>query len=86
MLHKLSEEEATGLLIDVPNWPTQTWWPYLMKMLIDFRLLLPGMDNTLYLPAKPGNPVGTQKQYHTPITRNGEHSAVQGMPVPFQHL
>ena len=65
MLHKLSKEEATGLLIDVPNWPTQTWWPYPMKMLIDFPLLLPGMDNMLYLPAQLGNPAGTQKQYHT---------------------
>jgi len=28
VLQKISEEEATGLLL-VPNWPTQTWWPYL---------------------------------------------------------
>ena len=52
VLRKISEEKATGLLV-VPNWPTQTWWPYLMSMLIDFPLILPRKDNTLYLPAHP---------------------------------
>ena len=40
VLQKISVEEATGLLV-VPHWPTQTWWPYLMNMLIDFLLMLP---------------------------------------------
>jgi len=52
VLQKISEEEATGLLV-VPNWPTQTWWPYLMNMLIDFPLILPRKEDTLYLPAHP---------------------------------
>ena len=52
VLQKISVEETTGLLI-VPNWATQTWWPYLMNMLIDFALLLPRKDNMLYLPAQP---------------------------------
>lgn len=52
VLQKISDEEATGLLV-VPHWPTQTWWPYLMNMLIDFPLMLPRKEDTLYLPAHP---------------------------------
>ena len=52
VLQKISDEEATGLLV-VPHWPTQTWWPYLMNMLIDFPLMLPKKEDTLYLPAHP---------------------------------
>ena len=52
VLQKNFEEETTGLLV-VPHWPTQTWWPYLMNMLIDFPLLLPRKEDTLYLPAHP---------------------------------
>ena len=52
VLQKISEEEATGLLV-VPNWPTQIWWPYLMNMLIVFPLILPRKEDTLYLPAHP---------------------------------
>ena len=54
-LQKISEEEATGLLV-VPHWPTQTWWPYLMNMLIDFPLMLPRKEDTLHLPAQPQLP------------------------------
>ena len=121
VLQKISEEEATGLLI-VLNWPTQTCWPYLMNMLIDFPLLLPRRDNMLYLPVQlhllhplhkklqllvrhlsgissraeefrlalqtsSCNP-GAQESSNstTPIMRDGEHSAVKGISVPFQHL
>ena len=52
VLQKISEEEATGLLV-VPHWHTQTWWPYLMNMLIDFPLMLPRKEDTLCLPAQP---------------------------------
>ena len=52
VLQKISEEQTTGLLV-VPHWPTQTWWPYLMNMLIDFPLLLPRKEDTLCLPAHP---------------------------------
>jgi len=52
VLQKISKEEATGLLV-VPNWRTQTWWPCLMNMLIDFPLILPRKEDTLYMPAHP---------------------------------
>ena len=52
VLQKISVKKATGLLV-VPHWPTQTWWPYLMNMLIDFPLMLPRKEDTLYLPAHP---------------------------------
>jgi hypothetical protein len=52
VLQKINEEKATGFLV-VPHWPTQTWWPYLMHMLIDLPLILPREKQTLYLPADP---------------------------------
>ena len=52
VLQKITEERATGLLV-VPNWPTQTWWPFLMNMIIDFRLVLSRGADTINLPAHP---------------------------------
>ena len=52
VLQKITEEVATGILV-VPNWPTQTRWPYLISILIDLPLVLPRRADTLFLPAHP---------------------------------
>jgi H2-forming N5,N10-methylenetetrahydromethanopterin dehydrogenase-like enzyme len=52
VLQKIVEEKATGLII-VPYWPTQTWWPYLMKMLLTHPIILPRGNATLVLTAHP---------------------------------
>ena len=33
VLRKICEDKATGLIV-VPNWPTQAWWPFLVRILI----------------------------------------------------
>ena len=52
VLQKIDIDQATGIII-VPNWPTQTWWPYLMSMLINYPIILPRKTRTLFLPAQP---------------------------------
>ena len=52
VLQKINIDQATGIII-VPNWPTQTWWPYLMSMLIHYPIILPRKTRTLFLPAQP---------------------------------
>ena len=51
VLQKVVAEKATGLLV-VPHWPTQSWWPFLMNMLINYPIILPRGKETLYLPAQ----------------------------------
>lgn len=52
VLHKIVGEKATGLLV-VPYWPTQSWWPFLMNILINYPIILPRGKETLRLPAQP---------------------------------
>ena len=52
VLQKINIDQARGIII-VPNWPTQTWWPYLMSMLINYPIILPRKTRTLFLPAQP---------------------------------
>lgn len=52
VLRKINEDKATGIVI-VPHWPTQAWWPYLMRMLIAVPLFLPRNRDTLLLPSDP---------------------------------
>ena len=52
VVQKINIDQATGIII-VPNWPTQTWWPYLMSMLINYPIILPRKTRTLFLPAQP---------------------------------
>lgn len=42
VLQKIQRERVQGIII-VPKWPTQTWWPFLMRMLIDNPVLLPNI-------------------------------------------
>lgn len=46
-LQKISEEEAQGIML-VPLWPTQPWFPKIMRMLISPVLILP--RNIIHLP------------------------------------
>ncbi|XP_028412548.1 uncharacterized protein LOC114535439 [Dendronephthya gigantea] len=52
VLKKIQEKKSEGLIL-VPKWPTQTWWPVLMKMLIQRPVVLPSNNLTLYLPSNP---------------------------------
>ena len=51
-LSKIREDQATGRLI-VPKWPTQTWYPQLLKMLLQHPIMLPRGKTMLTLPSQP---------------------------------
>ena len=53
VLQKIQRERIQGIII-VLKWPTQTWWPVLMRMLIDNPVLLPNRKKLLFLPSSPG--------------------------------
>ena len=54
VLQKIRQDEATGLVV-IPHWPTQSLWPYLTSMLIDYPLILPRTEKTLILPPRPNH-------------------------------
>ena len=61
VLQKVVAEKATGLLV-VPHWPTQSLWPFLMNMLINYPIILPrGKGNTTFTGAAPTGPCTAQQ-------------------------
>ena len=52
VLHKVYREQAKGVIV-VPDWPTQTWYPLLGRLMIQKPVLVSARDNLLHLPAKP---------------------------------
>ena len=48
----LEEQVPQGIMI-LPVWPTQVWWPQLLKMLIAFPLVLPKQEDLLSLSHSP---------------------------------
>lgn len=66
----ITEEMATAILV-VPNQPTQTWWPYVMNMLIDFPFVLPREADTRYLPAHPQTVLPFHSTVRELLTRRG---------------
>lgn len=51
VLQKFVNDKAEGILI-VPNWPTQTWFPQMMQLLVTEPLTLPKGKTMLTLPFK----------------------------------
>ena len=49
VLAKILNDEASVLLI-APVWPTQSWYPLLLQLLIDLPIRLPRQNNLLLLP------------------------------------
>lgn len=50
ILQKLSQDGAQAILV-VPLWKTQTWYPKMLNMLVDFPLILPTTNDILSLPS-----------------------------------
>ena len=48
-LRKVEMEKAEGILI-APIWPTQVWWPQMLKLLIRHPVALPQQKRLLQLP------------------------------------
>ena len=52
VLKKLREEQATAIMV-APMWNTQSWYPTLVKMIVDFPLVFPATRANLFLPHRP---------------------------------
>ena len=54
VLQKIIQDKETGIMV-VPMWPTQSWYPILMSLLVLPPITLPPSKNLLSLPAFPEN-------------------------------
>ena len=52
ILQKMEEDETQAILI-APIWPTQNWWPSLLRLIVGQCYRLPQARNILHLPHKP---------------------------------
>ena len=52
VLHKINVDQATVIAV-VPHWPTQSWFPALLKLLADHPRVLPQSTSLLRLPGLP---------------------------------
>ena len=52
-LQNILEEQAPQGIMILPNWPTQVWWPQLLKMLIAIPFLFPKQEDLLSLSYSP---------------------------------
>ncbi len=62
ILQKIQQEQCTVVVV-VPRWPTQTWWPKLVSLLIAYPILLPKTRDTLILPPT----LFTSRATHVPL-------------------
>ena len=53
ILQKVEEEGAEAILI-APLWPTQSWWPSLLRLIVGQSFKMPHPERILYLPHKEG--------------------------------
>ena len=52
VLQKIRVDQATVLCV-FPRWPTQTWWPFLQRMMVTKPLIIPPAATNLVLPNHP---------------------------------
>ena len=90
VLQKFEQEQSIGIIV-VPTWPTQTWWPVAMKMLVQAPVVLPATERTLYLSSHP-----TEKRplhhklsllmWHLSRNNSKTEAFLQQLPISWQHL
>ena len=51
-INKIKQEKVTAILI-APLWPTQSWYPAILQLLVDLPIVFQATHNRLYLPHKP---------------------------------
>ena len=51
-LQKIRVDKATALRV-LPRWPTQPWWPLMMKMSVQQHLIIDPSPTNLFLPNHP---------------------------------
>ena len=55
VISKIENEKAEGSMV-VPIFTTQIWFPRVMRLLIDYLLLLPDSDKSLFFPYRMKKP------------------------------
>lgn len=55
-LRNVEMDQAEGILI-APIWPTQLWWPQMLRLLIRHPVALPQQKSLLKLPNKKAHPL-----------------------------
>ena len=53
VLQKISKDKARGILMVVPDWPSQPWYSKLARMLTQLPILVSARENLLSMPANP---------------------------------
>jgi hypothetical protein len=78
VLQKLEKEEVEAILV-APYWPTQVWFPTVLRLAITPPLPLPCRKGTVYLPHQPDQPHPLWKTLHLTAWRlSGKRSIHQG--------
>lgn len=52
MLRKIVKDKASGVIV-VPDWPSQTWYPVVARMLVERPVLLSAREHLLTMPQDP---------------------------------
>lgn len=56
VLEKIRTDKATGILV-VPNWPSQSWFPFFQDLLIEEPIFFPPHDYLIYSPYREKHPL-----------------------------
>lgn len=51
-LSKMVSDQATGIVV-LPDWPTQSWFPKVLHMMVKERVLMKARKDLLFLPSHP---------------------------------
>lgn len=90
VLHKVEEDQVEQMILVAPIWPTQVWFPVLLRLLCGPSYILPVVRQSLHHP--------TQRDKHHPLSTmrlgvfpvSGQHSKGkvfrQTLPPSSQHL
>ncbi|VDH88857.1 Hypothetical predicted protein [Mytilus galloprovincialis] len=79
ILQKVEGDKVRKALLIVPFWPTQSWFPKLLEMLIDFPVVLPLCNDLLFLPhSKEFHPMNKRKLFLTACLVSGKASSIKG--------
>ena len=85
VLAKVKQDSAEGIIV-VPFWPTQIWYPVMLKMLVSTPILLNSRKSLLVSPQTPNlvHPVWKKKKGTTPISKDLSGFVVKGTLIQFK--
>ena len=72
VLQKIEQERTERVLMILPMWPTQNWWPGALGMLVRAPYLLP--RKCIFLPQNPGETFPLKKIQMVAMCLSGNHT------------